>query len=72
MYAILENVPLVDGVILQLKRTQSILDDLDESLKVRTGPYLVKQAYQSKERPDGTSTAAWCWCCVLLVHGSRA
>jgi hypothetical protein len=34
VYAILESAPLVDGVILQLKRTQGILDDLDESLKV--------------------------------------
>jgi hypothetical protein len=34
VYAMLENTPLVDGVITDLRRTQSILDDLDESLKV--------------------------------------
>lgn len=34
VYAMLESTPLVDGVITDLRRTQSILDDLDESLKV--------------------------------------
>lgn len=34
MYAMLEGTPLVDGVIADLRRTQSILDDLNESLKV--------------------------------------
>lgn len=39
VYAMLENTPLVDGVITDLRRTQSILDDLDESLKVSGGAY---------------------------------
>jgi hypothetical protein len=34
VYAILESSPLVDGVMSDLRRTQNILDDLDESLKV--------------------------------------
>lgn len=34
VYAMLGSTPLVDGVIADLRRTQSILDDLDESLKV--------------------------------------
>jgi hypothetical protein len=37
VHAILESVPLVDPVILQLKRTSLMLDDLDESLKVCVG-----------------------------------
>lgn len=37
VFAILQNTGAVDGVMLQLKRTQGILDDLDESLKVRRG-----------------------------------
>ena len=34
VYAILESGPLVEGVIGQLRHTQTVLDDLDESLKV--------------------------------------
>lgn len=35
VYAMLQSTPLVDAVIGDLRRTQSILDDLDESLKVQ-------------------------------------
>lgn len=34
VFAILESGPLVEGVMGQLRHTQNILDDLDESLKV--------------------------------------
>ncbi|KAI8476055.1 MAG: exocyst complex component Sec3-domain-containing protein [Monoraphidium minutum] len=34
VYGLLESGPLVEGVLGQLRRTQGILDDLDESLKV--------------------------------------
>jgi hypothetical protein len=32
--AILESGPMVEGVLGQLRHTQTVLDDLDESLKV--------------------------------------
>lgn len=35
VYAILESGSLVDGVVGQLRHTQTVLDDLDESLKVK-------------------------------------
>eukprot|EP00878_Enallax_costatus_P042349 GHUV01049657.1.p2 GENE.GHUV01049657.1~~GHUV01049657.1.p2 ORF type:complete len:104 (-),score=17.74 GHUV01049657.1:40-351(-) len=38
VYAILESGPLVEGVIGQLRHTQTVLDDLDESLKVHHDP----------------------------------
>lgn len=37
VFAMLQSTPQVDGVIADLRRTQSILDDLDESLKVNEG-----------------------------------
>ena len=35
MYALLEGAPGLDGLLLTLRRGGSLLDDLDESLKVR-------------------------------------
>jgi hypothetical protein len=34
VHAILESVPLVEGVIYQLRMACNVLEDLDESLKV--------------------------------------
>lgn len=50
MYAMLESTPLVDGVITDLRRTQSILDDLDESLKVRASMQLLVLVWLCRQR----------------------
>jgi hypothetical protein len=62
VYAMLESTPLVDGVIADLRRTQSILDDLDESLKVSVSLHATQQL-----APCVNMSPHWVRLCELSV-----